>query len=308
MTERIVTYLFILAMLSAGCAQTPSDSLSPGDLSESGKNPAAISSAPSPQPRHIDDSTQQTLIEQIMEESGLNEMIEQMPAMAAMGFDQQQPPPLNRDKYEKFREIFLETFEAEGIRKTMLTHFNEQYDQERFSEFLALIRTPLIQKMTALEIAESTPQAQRDMIRNGNIIMGQASQKRLDLARRLDEVTGATEMTLDTQMMVAGAMITNMNMIMPPEQRLSDRQVEQMLGQMRLQSRFPARQYTHLSFVYMYRSVSDEELEKYIQTYETEIGRWGTKLMRDAWMKVSEEISSDLAEQMKDAFIESNVL
>ncbi len=308
MTGRIVTYLFILAMLSAGCAQTPSGSLSPGDLSESGKNPAAISSGPSPQPGHIDDSTQQTLIEQIMEESGLNEMIEQMPAMAAMGFDQQQPPPLNRDKYEKFREIFLETFEAEKIRETILTHFNEQYDQERYSEFLALIRTPLIQKMMALEIAESTPQAQQDMIRNGNIIMGQASQKRLDFARRLDEVTGATEMTLDTQIMVAGAMITNMNMIMPPEQRLTDKQVEQMLGQMRLQSRFPARQYTHLSFVYMYRSVSDEELEKYIQTYETEIGRWGTKLMRDAWMKVSEEISADLAEQMKDAFIESNVL
>jgi len=133
-------------------------------------------------------------------------------------------------------------------------HLDEQYEPKRFSEFLALLRTPLAQKMIALEMEANTPQAQQEMMQMANIVMGQASPDRLELARRLDEATRATETALDMQMMIVEAMMTNMNKIAPPSQRLTEVQLEKMLEQMRLQTVFPARQYTLLNIVYTYRS------------------------------------------------------
>ena len=308
---RIAACAFALAMLVGGCAQSPSRNLSSDSMPKTGDDTEfpAGSSGTSPLPLgHIDDAAKNSVIEQIMDESGWDEMIEQLPAMVAMGFDQQQPPPIKRDEYEKLREILLQAFEPERIRKTIVGHLNERYESKRFSKFLTLIRTPLAQKMIALEIEANTPQAQQEMIQMGNILMGQASPDRLELARRLDEATSATETALDMQMMMSEAIMTNMNKILPQAQRMTEAQLEQMLEQIRLQSVFPARQYTQLSIVYMYRSVSDEELGQYIQLHESETARWGTALIRDAWMKVSEDISVDLAERMKNSFIENNAI
>lgn len=311
MSIRIAGCAFVLAMLVGSCAQTPSKNPPSDSISKTGDNteiPEGSLSTPSLPSGRIDDTAKNTVIEQIMAESGLNKMIEQLPAMVAMGFDQQQPPPIKRDEYEKFRDVLLQTFEADRIRKTIIDHLNEQYEPKRFSEFLTLIRTPLAQKMTALEMEANTPQAQQEMMQMGNIIMGQASPDRLELARRLDEATSATETALDMQMMMSEAIMTNMNKILPQAQRMTEAQLEQMLERIRLQSVFPARQYTQLSIVYMYRSVSDEELGQYIQLHESETARWGTALIRDAWMKVSEGISVDLAERMKNTFIQNNAL
>ncbi len=298
MFMRSAGYVFILAMLVGGCAQSPSKNPLPDAVSETGGSPGAM----------VDDAVKETVIEQIMAESGWNEMIKQMPAMAAMGFDQQQPPPINRDEYEKFRTALLQTFDVDRMRETIVAYLAERYDHQRYSAFLALLRTPLAQKMTALEIEANTPQAQQEMMQMGNIIMGQASPRRLELVRRLDAVTVASETALDVELMIAGAMMRNMNKIAPPGRRMSEAQLDQMLTQMRMQSIFPVRQFTHLNMVYAYRSVSDKELAQYLQLHESEAGRWGTALMRDALMELSAYIAADLAERVRNTFIESNAL
>ncbi len=311
MSIRTTSCTFVLAILVGGCTQFPPKN-QPSDLvpkagsdTEVSASSSAISLLPS---NRIDDADKNSVIEQIMTESGWNEMIEQLPAMVAMGFDQQQPPPIKRDEYEKLRQVLLQVFEPERIRKTIVGHLNERYESKRFSEFLALIRTPLAKKMIALEIEANTPQAQQEMMQMGNILMGQASPGRLELARRLDEASNATETALDIQMMIFEAIMKNMNKILPQEQRVTEEQLERMLEQIRLQSVFPARQYTQLSIVYIYRSVSDEELRQYVKLHESEIGRWGSDLIRSTWMKVAEDVSADLAERMKNTFIEHNAI
>lgn len=272
---------------------------------------AVTTSSPSLVIPHIDivESKDKTrIINQLIDDSGMREIIEQLPTMVAMGFDQQPPPPINRDKYNKFRENYIQVFDPVKIRETVANNFNVQYEAKRFSELLALVNSPLAKKMTSLEVESSTPQAQQEMMQMGNIIMGQASPSRLELVQQLDEAMSATEVGVDMQMMMTEAMMANMNKIVSPAQQMTDEQLKQGLSQMRMQSLFPARQYTQLNFVYAYRTVSDADLKEYIQLYQSEIGRWSIKLMRNAWLEVSENVATDLAGRIQKEFIEENAL
>jgi len=248
------------------------------------------------------------IINQLIDDSGMKEMIEQLPAMVAVSFDQQPPPPINRDKFDKFREHFIQVFDPVKIRRTVTNNFSAQYEAKRFSELLALVNSPLAKKMTALEVEASTPQAQQEMMQMGDVIMGEASPSRLELVQKLDEVMSATESGLDMQMMMTESMMINMNKIVPSTQRMTEEQLGQMLNQIRMQSLFPARQYMQLSFVYAYRTISDSELNEYIQLYQSEIGRWSVSLMREVWLNVSENIATDLAGRIKKEFIEVDAL
>ncbi len=300
-TSKYATAFMALILLAAGCAQAPRNPVDNTSL-DSNASPATATET-------ADIATDRlAIIEEIMKESGTDAMIEQVPAMVAMGFDQQQPPPLDRDDYEKFRKTFIAAFDPPRIRQTIVMHLQENYDTERYAAFLTQLKSPLGRKMTALETAAHTPQAQQEMMRMGNIIMGQASPERLKLVRRLDEAAGATDGNLHMQMLMTETMIRNLNRIMPAPKRLSDPQMNQMLEQIRMQSIFPIRQVTHLSMVYTFRSIDDTELQEYIQLYESDTGRWGTKLLRGAWERVSADIALELAQRIEQTFIEKNAL
>ncbi len=299
MLTRTVISIFLFATLLGGCAQNvPKES----QLSSALKSESAAVSA------SIQGQSKETLINQVMAESGMDDGIAQLPGMVAMGFDQQPAPPVGRAEYEAFRKNLIEVFDPDKVRKVVVAHLDANYDADRFAKLLAVINTPLAKKMTALEVAANSPQAQHEMMQMGNIIMGQASPERLELIRRLDEVMKASEIGVDMQMMMTKVSMTNMNKIVPVAQRMSDEQLEQMLEQMRMQSLYPARQYTQMSLAYAYRSASDDELEAYIRLHDTETGRWSTRLMRDAWMSVSEHVAADLAEKMNKSYIENNAL
>jgi len=249
-----------------------------------------------------------SLINQVIDDSGMSEMIEQIPAMVAVNFDQQSLPLMNRDKLDKFRENYIEAFDPVKIRKAIVDNFSAQYESKRFSELLALVNSPLAKKMTRLEIEASTTQAQQEMMQRGNIIMGQASPSRLELMRKLDEAMRATEMSLDIQIMMIETMMTNMNKIVPSAQHRTEDQLRQMLDQMRVQSLFPVRQHTQLNFIYAYRSVNDTELKEYMKLYQSEVGRWSAELIRKAWLNVSENVATDLAWRIEKEFIKINAL
>lgn len=296
MLKKLLTTTYIIASLSTGTvfavASTPPTGATSAMAIET--NPTAQNSA--------------AIINQIMSVSGMDEMIEQLPAGVAMGFDQQPPPPVNQAEYERFRQAYLQTFDPVKIRQTVVDHFSRHYEPQRFAELLEVLNTPLALKMKALEVQANTPQAQQEMMQMGNIIMGQASPSRLALVQQLDAAQKATETMIDVQLMTTRAMMEGMNTLAPPEQQVTKEQQGQMLEQLRAQSLYPARQFVYLSLVYTYRTVSDEELGEYLRLYQSELGRWSTTLMMDAWMNVADDVSQRLAGLMKSSYIKNNAL
>lgn len=278
----------------------------------SGSGFAAVSSAPSPtESGSIAETTNNkktNIINKIMADSGMDALVYQLPAVVAMEFDRQPPPPVNRERFDKFRENVLQAYAPDKVRQSFVNYLSDHYDPERFSKLVELLESPLAKKMTALEVEAQTAEGQQAMMQMANIIMGQVSPQRMAMVQRLDEVQQATEMLVDIQVMTAKAMMSSMNEIVPQDQRMSAKELSQRLEQLRVQAIFPARQYMHLNMVYAYRSTNDDELSQYIQLHESEVGRWSANLLRNASMSVYDNISAELAETMKMAFVENNAL
>jgi len=248
------------------------------------------------------------LIEQIMMKSGMTEMIEELPGVAAMGFDQQSPPPMDRREYEQFRGIYLQAFNASLIRETITRYLNNHYDAKRFTELLTMLRTPLAEKMTELEVQASSVESQQQMMQSANTIMGQVSPERLALIRRLDKAQKATQSMLAMQMTMTRAMMVNTNKLIPKKQQLSERHMADSLEDIRKQSLFPTQQYIQLNMVYAYGAATDAELGNYIALYESKVGRWSIERLNRAWVNVSEAISNKLATLMTQNFVRKNAL
>lgn len=292
MSTRLISITFILITLASSSTQTFAKESRPHLASEPGGMQALTPGQT---------QNKKIIIDQIMAESGLDEMLEQLPAIAAMSMNQQPLPPMEAEKQQQLKEDFLHVFDAKKMRQTITDYFKVHYEPQRFAELLSLLKSPLAKKMTALEVEASTPQAQQEMMQMGNTIMGQATPSRLELTQKLDEATGSTETLLDMQVGMAGILMNNMNKIMPEDQRKTEEELLQIQEQMRAQSISPARQYLQLNMVYTFRSVEDAELNEYVQLYQSEIGRWSTALIKNASIKMMEEISFDLA-----ALIEKN--
>ncbi len=299
MSKCLFAGAFMSAVLISGCAQTPS---SHSHASSKTEMHHALDA------KEITGSkSQEEIIDEVMYESGLDEMIEQMPTLiSSMNANQPPPPMVKTEEYEKFKENIVQVFEPVKTRKVFRSYLEEHYDAKRFPEFLALLKTPLAQEMTALELAASTPESHQEMMQTGDALMREASPRRLDLIRQFDEVTGSTEIMVDMQMIMAGMVQRNMNKIMPREHRMTEAQLDQMLEQGRISSMLPARQFMQLNMVYTYRTLDDRKLKDYIDLHQSEIGLWGTELAKNSMLKWAESASAEMAELMEKMFVETH--
>lgn len=249
------------------------------------------------------------VINQIMADAGMDEMVTQLPDMVAMGFGQQHQQssmPIEKEEFDQFRATVLRTFDPARTRPALVRFLDEHYDERRYADMAALLNTPLAKKMTALELASQTPQAQQEMMAFANTTLAQLSPPRLALIERLDRAQQASEAMVETQMMIAGAIMKNMNRIVPEDKKLPAEQLTQMLAQLREQSLPSARQFLRLNMAYAYRSVPDAELADYTQLMESDTGRSLTGLLRDAWLDLFEDLSREVAEHIGQQFKTKN--
>ncbi len=295
MQTRTLTLSAALIALLSACAQTPSQ-----------QTTAPHSSTAEQVGTHTE--SRGAVIHQIMRDAGIDEIVEQIPAMVAMGFDQQPMPPVNQRDYLAFRDSLIRAFDPPTIRQDFSDYLRQQYDARQYAELLAMLKQPLVAKMTALELESQTPEAQQELMQFANVMMGQVSPERLALMQRLDKSLQATEISVDMQVMMARATMEGINTLVPAAQRIPAKQMEQMLEQMRAQAIYPTRQGTLVQFVYAYRPVTDAELQQYIQLNESPLGLWTTELFRNAWIAVTEGVSARLAKEMKNKFVEQNAL
>jgi hypothetical protein len=296
MFKKILTTTCIITALSTGCAFAASS--------------ASLSQADADSKTTTENSAEKqarsAVIAQIVAASSMDEFLEQLPAMAAMGFDQQPAPPVDREAFDKFRTAVLQPLDPAKTKPALVRFIEKRYDAQRYAEVVALLNTPLSKKMTALELQASTPEAQQEMMQFANSMLSQPSPQRLALVERLDKAQQATESMVEMQIMMSSAMMKNMNRIVPADKKMAYDEIEQMLAQMREQSLPQARQFSQLTMVYTYRSVADSELEEYVRLVESDTGQYLTALLRDTFLNLFDNISVEVADHVGQNFKANN--
>jgi hypothetical protein len=225
-------------------------------------------------------------LDEILKLSGLKTQVGQIPVEIKTDFVRQQQAaefkltPKNSDRILK---ILMESYNASDLEQSVVDHLKEHYDPARASAELEMLRSPLSRKMTKLETAASAPEAQKEIQAYANKLRSQPPEpERVALVKRLDRVTGTTDLSLELLVAISMVNVGISNDFNPPEKRLKPDQLEQMAGRMRKEMAGPVENSTFMSFLYMYRDVPDRALKEYVDLYDNETTAWFKRLVKGA--------------------------
>ena len=241
------------------------------------------------------------VIDDLMEVSGLNHQIEQLPAMINAGVQQGRNNGMDEDTFAQVSTAVGETHTARAFTEEIKNGLKKNYDQERFAALLEMLHSPFAQKITQLEKEASTPEVMQQMqAYAATLEKNPPTAARVALIERLDKATAATSAAMNIQLQTAQTMIAVLDPLLPAEQRMKPGQKEEMLWQMQLQGRPMAQQFIALTMLYAYRSLPDKELEQYIALHETDLGKWSVDLMNRIIVAAFRNIAEKAALRVKE--------
>ncbi len=222
--------------------------------------------------------TEAGLADELYVRSGLEKQMQQMPLMIQAGFDQAVINDVNlkrlpRETIAEMRSLIKESFEPESIKKTILKEITADLVQDDMKKVMEWLNSPLGRKCTKLEEAASTPEAFYEMqVFSRKIQESPPSSDRLVLLRNLDSAVGATETSLAIALKIQFAVATAIVTSLPVEKQPSFSTIIEEIERTRPQVEAAVRSQTLLGFLYAYASLTDSELQKYIDFGTSEIG------------------------------------
>lgn len=229
------------------------------------------------------DAGRDALILELMDLSGIDATLRQLPDLLRAELDQPPDPDLDATNYEVLRAVLLGAYRPEALRRGVREALAAGYDRERFSAFREMLASPLFRRMTALEVAAGTPEAQAEMEANEAALLAGAGPERLALVDRLDAAVGATDLTADLALMPLEAVASMHFPLLPETERARRRkELDEALEQVRPEVHAAVRHAVVVSYVYTYRGVDDADLAAYVAEVESDLGRDWVRRSGDA--------------------------
>jgi hypothetical protein len=109
-------------------------------------------------------------------------------------------------------------------------------------------------------------------------------QNRLELIRRLDAAAGASEKNAEVALMILVQTATAMQEAMSKENRMGVEEMRRELDLRRPQLEENARKSAEISFIYIYQTLTDKELQRYVSFSESKTGMAYHKMAFEALM------------------------
>jgi hypothetical protein len=214
---------------------------------------------------------QNKLIQSLYLKSGMDKQIKQLPYLIQSDVDQ----ALNKD--DRINQLprqaksaisgsVKEAFAAERLKKIIIKEVKESMTLEDIGMVLKWLESPLGKKCTRLEEDASSPKALSEVQKfAAQLQQAPPASNRLDVLRRLDDAVKATEtnveITMNAQLAMAFAVVKSL----PEEQQKSLEDIVAQIEKNRPQVEAMMRSQTLLFALYIYRDLTNAELEKYIQ-------------------------------------------
>jgi hypothetical protein len=249
------------------------------------------------------DPARDALIADLMDLSGMDVGLRQLSDLMRAELDRPPDPELDPSFYEVLRAVLLGAYQPEPLRRGVMESLAADYDPERFAAIRDLLESPLVRRMTALDVAAGTPEAQADMEANEAALLAGATRDRLALVGRLDNALGATGLTTELALMPVQAIAT-MHFPLLPEAERERRQAEldEAVDQLRPEVHAAVHQAVVVSYLYTYRGVDDADLAAYVARIESDVGqdwvRRSTVALRHAFASAQAHAAAEVMRRL----------
>jgi len=195
--------------------------------------------------------------------------------------------------------IVSERFAPETLYARIRLEFLRNFESAKLEKALAWYDSPLGRRITGQELAallaEGGPDAVADLEKR------RPSSRRLDLLERLDAGGGASEATVDVTLAVVRSLTRAFQPAVPAVAGLSRAQLDQQLARARNRTLEQIRHLCLVSMLLAYRSLSDEELDQYVQFVESGAGQWYMSVMNSALLTAVEVAAEATAAELATA-------
>jgi hypothetical protein len=224
--------------------------------------------------------SKQDMAETILEKSGLEMQIRQIPDIIVAQYDHEVDDLQLRDA-TRIRSILIEEFRSEKIYRDMINYLLENFDEDRARELIAFFNSELVTLMTDRELLASDPDAALEM---QNYLNGMESdpsaRERINLMVEFDHSLDGTSFTVELLSQLYVDMIRALEPALTSEQILTVEQLEQYRADMYDNIYVPYRQVTVGFYLYAYRDVSTDDILRYKSFYDSPTGFWYNQLAK----------------------------
>jgi hypothetical protein len=208
----------------------------------------------------------------LYEKSGMEVLVNQIGGLYLSGLAQHQarlPPEL----FNALQRAGRDAFQATKMRKKVLELMKSSFDPELAQEVLDWLLSPLGQEITALESIQFSPKSLKDMQAYSKQLQSNPlPQNRYRLIRRLDAATAASEKNVEVALTILVQTATAMQGVISKGEKISVEEMRRQMALRRPQLEENARKSTEMSLIYIYQTLTDKELERYVSFSESETG------------------------------------
>jgi hypothetical protein len=180
------------------------------------------------------------------------------------------------------------------MRKRVLELMKSRFDPKLAQEVLDWLLSPLGQKATALESIQFSPKTLQDLRAfEKQLQSNPPSQNRYGLIRRLDTATTASEKNMEVALTILVQTTTAIQGAIWKGEKISVEEMRRQMALKRPQIGENARKSTEVSLIYLYQTLTEKELERYIFFSESETGSAYHRMAFEALMAALSEAAEE---------------
>ena len=235
-------------------------------------------------------------VTKLMEISGINQQIEQMPEHINASLTQTDGLP--EETRKQLSQAMTESFATDKLKKTIHDYLLANLSETDLNTTLAWLESPLGQKITRLEIENSDTEATQAMQQKLPELLNDT--KRFSLMRDLDEATNASQATIAMVLNIQKAMLLGMMAAAPDDERMNEADIDQLIASIRPQIESQYELLVIASMAYSYRSLSDAEIHQYIDFARSNAGQRYHQQVIKAMSKAMNEASHAAGSRLGD--------
>ena len=242
-------------------------------------------------PAHAEKPDKEALTRQLMKMSGLEEQLNQIKQNVYANLNESKDN-LPADLYEAMSQVIAEAYDGKTMQKIVSAGLSRDLSIKEMLDILSWLQTGLGRKITGLEEAASTPEAFNGMQTfTRQLQTNPPDPHRFDLTQRLDHATNATTMAVDIVLLTAYGVAAAMDTVMPEDEQTDINIIREEIESHRPELTPILQQITLASFLYTFQTLRDEEIERYVEFCESDVGKRYNLVVGAAFMNALMEAS-----------------
>ena len=243
-------------------------------------------------------------LDEIFTLSGIDETLQQIPLLINATFDNLANQEGNDPKVlAEMKTIMATVMSPEKLRGNTMEHLQASLSRKEIRHIHEQLKSPFAQRMSALEKEASQPDSAANIMAFAQTLeKAPPTNQRINLITELVRASNAVDSSLTLRTEFFRGFMEATAQLAPPDKRIASDEIDQKISSMRQQLLEPVAQEIILTYFYLYRSLSDKEIENYIAMYQQPEMAHFNKEMNIAMATAFRHAGNDLMQALTTAY------